>query len=181
VTESFDWAHGVFLGSIMSSEKTAAAAGNVGELRFDPFAMLPFCGYNMGDYFAHWLEIGEATDADKLPRLFWVNWFRRGEDGSFLWPGFGDNSRVLAWVVQRVAGERAAVDTPIGRVPAPGAIDTTGLDIDAEALARLVEVDAESWRQELPQLDEHYRRLGDHVPAELREQLTELEKRVAAG
>jgi phosphoenolpyruvate carboxykinase (GTP) len=181
VTESFDWTHGVFLGSIMSSEKTAAAAGNVGELRFDPFAMLPFCGYNMGDYFAHWLEIGEATDADQLPRLFWVNWFRRGEDGSFLWPGFGDNSRVLAWVVQRVAGEGAAVDTPIGRVPPPGAIDTTGLDIDAEALARLVEVDAESWRQELPQLDEHYRRLGDHVPAELREQLTELEKRVAAG
>jgi phosphoenolpyruvate carboxykinase (GTP) len=181
VTESFDWTHGVFLGSIMSSEKTAAAAGNVGELRFDPFAMLPFCGYNMGDYFAHWLEIGEATDADQLPRLFWVNWFRRGEDGSFLWPGFGDNSRVLAWVVQRVAGEGAAVDPPIGRVPAPGAIDTTGLDIDAEALARLVEVDAESWRQELPQLDEHYRRLGDHVPAELREQLTELEKRVAAG
>jgi phosphoenolpyruvate carboxykinase (GTP) len=181
VTESFDWTHGVFLGSIMSSEKTAAAGGNVGELRFDPFAMLPFCGYNMGDYFAHWLEIGEATDADKLPRLFWVNWFRRGEDGSFLWPGFGDNSRVLAWVVQRVAGEGAAVDTPIGRVPAPGAIDTTGLDIDAEALARLVEVDAESWRQELPQLDEHYRRLGDQVPADLREQLTELEKRVAAG
>ncbi len=181
VTESFDWTHGVFLGSIMSSEKTAAAAGNVGELRFDPFAMLPFCGYNMGDYFAHWLEIGEATDADKLPKLFWVNWFRRGEDGSFLWPGFGDNSRVLAWVVQRVAGEASAVDTPIGRVPAPGAIDTTGLDIDAAALARLVEVDAESWRQELPQLDEHYRSLGDHVPADLREQLTELEKRLAAG
>ena len=181
VTESFDWTHGVFLGSIMSSEKTAAAAGNVGELRFDPFAMLPFCGYNMGDYFAHWLEIGEATDADKLPRLFWVNWFRRGEDGSFLWPGFGDNSRVLAWVVQRVAGDAGAVDTPIGRVPAPGAIDTTGLDIDAETLGRLVEVDAESWRQELPQLDEHYRGLGDHVPADLREQLTELEKRLAAG
>jgi phosphoenolpyruvate carboxykinase (GTP) len=181
VTESFDWTHGVFLGSIMSSEKTAAAAGNVGELRFDPFAMLPFCGYNMGDYFAHWLEIGEATDADKLPKLFWVNWFRRGEDGSFLWPGFGDNSRVLAWVVQRVAGEGSAVDTPIGRVPAPGAIDTTGLDIAADTLAKLVEVDAESWRQELPQLDEHYRALGDHVPADLREQLTELEKRLAAG
>ena len=181
VTESFDWTHGVFLGSIMSSEKTAAAAGNVGELRFDPFAMLPFCGYNMGDYFAHWLEVGEATDADKLPRLFWVNWFRRGEDGSFLWPGFGDNSRVLAWVVQRVAGDAGAVDTPIGRVPAPGAIDTTGLDIDAETLDRLVEVDAESWRRELPQLDEHYRKLGDHVPADLREQLTELEKRLAAS
>ncbi|HET6663301.1 MAG TPA: phosphoenolpyruvate carboxykinase (GTP), partial [Acidimicrobiales bacterium] len=181
VTESFDWTHGVFLGSIMSSEKTAAAAGNVGELRFDPFAMLPFCGYNMGDYFAHWLEVGEATGADKLPKLFWVNWFRRGEDGSFLWPGFGDNSRVLAWVVQRVAGDGAALDTPIGRVPAPGAIDTTGLDIDAEALAKLVAVDADSWRRELPQLDDHYRGLGDHVPAELREQLTKLEKRLAAS
>ena len=181
VTESFDWAHGVFLGSIMSSEKTAAAAGNVGELRFDPFAMLPFCGYNMGDYFAHWLEIGDATGADKLPKLFWVNWFRRGEDGSFLWPGFGDNSRVLAWVVQRVMGEGAAVDTPIGRVPAPGAIDTSGLDIDGETVAKLVAVDPESWRQELPQLEDHYRGLGDHVPAELREQLTELEKRLAAS
>ena len=131
VTESLDWDHGVFLGSIMSSETTAAAAGAVGKLRFDPFAMLPFCGYNMGDYFAHWLEIGQATDADKLPKLFWVNWFRKGEDGSFLWPGFGDNSRVLKWVVERVAGEGEAVDTPIGRVPAPGAIDTAGLDLDA--------------------------------------------------
>jgi phosphoenolpyruvate carboxykinase (GTP) len=181
VTESFDWRHGVFLGSIMSSEKTAAAAGNVGELRFDPFAMLPFCGYNMGDYFAHWLEIGEATDADKLPKLFWVNWFRRGGDGGFLWPGFGDNSRVLKWVVERVAGGGEAVDTPIGRVPGDGAIDTTGLDVDAATLAELVEVDADSWRQELPQLEEHYRSLGDHVPTELREQLTELEKRLAAG
>jgi phosphoenolpyruvate carboxykinase (GTP) len=181
VTESFDWRHGVFLGSIMSSEKTAAAAGNVGELRFDPFAMLPFCGYNMGDYFAHWLEIGEATDADKLPKLFWVNWFRRADDGGFLWPGFGDNSRVLKWVVERVAGGGEAVDTPIGRVPGDGAIDTSGLDIDAATLAKLVEVDADSWRQELPQLEEHYRSLGDHVPTELREQLTELEKRLAAG
>jgi phosphoenolpyruvate carboxykinase (GTP) len=181
VTESFDWRHGVFLGSIMSSEKTAAAAGNVGELRFDPFAMLPFCGYNMGDYFAHWLEIGEATDADKLPKLFWVNWFRRGGDGGFLWPGFGDNSRVLKWVVERVAGGGEAIDTPIGRVPGDGAIDTTGLDVDAATLAELVEVDADSWRQELPQLEEHYRSLGDHVPTELREQLTELEKRLAAG
>jgi phosphoenolpyruvate carboxykinase (GTP) len=181
VTESFDWTHGVFLGSIMSSEKTAAAAGNVGELRFDPFAMLPFCGYNMGDYFAHWLEIGEATDHDKLPRLFWVNWFRRGEDGSFLWPGFGDNSRVLKWVVERLSGEGEAVDTAIGRVPAPGAIDTTGLEVDDSTMAQLVEVDSESWRQELPQLEQHYAGLGDHVPAQLREQLTALEKRLAAS
>jgi len=181
VTESFDWDHGVFLGSIMSSETTAAQAGAVGKLRFDPFAMLPFCGYNMGDYFAHWLEIGRATDAGKLPRLFWVNWFRRGEDGSFLWPGFGDNSRVLRWVVERVAGEGEAVDTPIGRVPAPGAIDTAGLDLGADTLDQLVAVDPESWRAELPQIDEHYKAIGDTVPAELREQLTALEKRLAGG
>jgi len=181
VTESFDWDHGVFLGSIMSSETTAAQAGAVGKLRFDPFAMLPFCGYNMGDYFAHWLEIGRATDAGQLPRLFWVNWFRRGEDGSFLWPGFGDNSRVLRWVVERVAGEGEAVDTPIGRVPAPGAIDTAGLDLGADTLSQLVAVDPESWRAELPQIDEHYKAIGDTVPAGLREQLTALEKRLAGG
>jgi phosphoenolpyruvate carboxykinase (GTP) len=181
VTESLDWDHGVFLGSIMSSETTAAQAGAVGKLRFDPFAMLPFCGYNMGDYFAHWLEIGRSTGADKLPRLFWVNWFRRGEDGSFLWPGFGDNSRVLKWVIERVAGEGEAVDSPIGRVPAPGAIDTSGLDIDEATVAKLVEVDPESWRAELPQLEAHYAGLGDAVPAALREQLEALDKRLAAG
>jgi phosphoenolpyruvate carboxykinase (GTP) len=181
VTESLDWDHGVFLGSIMSSETTAAQAGAVGKLRFDPFAMLPFCGYNMGDYFGHWLEIGRATDADKLPRLFWVNWFRRGEDGSFLWPGFGDNSRVLKWVIERVAGEGEAVDTPIGRVPAPGAIDTSGLDIDDGTVTKLVEVDPESWRAELPQLEAHYAGLGETVPSALREQLEALDKRLAAG
>jgi phosphoenolpyruvate carboxykinase (GTP) len=181
VTEAFDWDHGVFLGSIMSSETTAAQAGAVGKLRFDPFAMLPFCGYNMGDYFAHWLEIGRATEPDKLPRLFWVNWFRRGDDGSFLWPGFGDNSRVLAWIIERVNGEGDAVETPIGRVPAPSAIDTRGLDISQATMARLVEVDPESWRHELPQLDEHYRHLGDRVPVALREQLEMLGKRLAAG
>jgi len=123
VTESFDWQHGVFLGSIMSSEKTAAAAGTVGELRFDPFAMLPFCGYNMGDYFKHWLEIGEATDASNLPKLFWVNWFRKGDDGSFLWPGFGENSRVLKWIVERLEGTAGANDTAIGRVPSASDLD----------------------------------------------------------
>ena len=181
VTESFDWDHGVFLGSTMSSETTAAQAGAVGKLRFDPFAMLPFTGYNMGDYFAHWLEIGKATSADKLPKLFLVNWFRRGEDGSFMWPGFGDNSRVLKWVLERVDGTGEAVDTPIGRVPAAGAIDTSGTDVDADTMAKLVAVDADSWRQELPQLDEHYAFIGDTVPAPLREQLTALEKRLAAG
>ncbi|HKY69101.1 MAG TPA: phosphoenolpyruvate carboxykinase (GTP), partial [Acidimicrobiales bacterium] len=181
VTESLGWNHGVFLGSIMSSETTAAQAGAVGKLRFDPFAMLPFCGYNMGDYFAHWLEIGTASDTAKLPKLFWVNWFRRGEDGSFLWPGFGDNSRVLKWVVERVAGEGQAVDTPIGRVPTPEAIDTEGLDIDADTLAELLRVDSTSWRAELPQIEQHYAGIGDSVPAGLREQLEALDKRLAAG
>jgi phosphoenolpyruvate carboxykinase (GTP) len=181
VTESFDWEHGAFLGSIMSSETTAAQAGAVGKLRFDPFAMLPFCGYNMGDYFAHWLDIGKATDADKLPKLFWVNWFRRDEDGSFLWPGFGDNSRVLRWVIERVTGEGDAVDTAIGRVPTVGAIDTSGLDVDDATMAKLLRVDAESWRQELPQLRDHYAGIGDTVPAALREQLEALEKRLAGS
>jgi phosphoenolpyruvate carboxykinase (GTP) len=180
VTESLDWDHGVFLGSIMSSETTAAQAGAVGKLRFDPFAMLPFCGYNMGDYFAHWLEIGKAADAGKLPRLFWVNWFRRGEDGSFLWPGFGENSRVLKWILQRLDGEGEAVDTPIGRVPTPSALDTSGLDVDESTLAELLAVDAETWRHELPQIEEHYAFIGDTVPATLREQLEALEKRLAA-
>jgi phosphoenolpyruvate carboxykinase (GTP) len=181
VTESLDWDHGVFLGSIMSSETTAAQAGAVGKLRFDPFAMLPFCGYDMGDYFGHWLEIGTVTDADKLPKLFWVNWFRRDQDGRFLWPGFGDNSRVLKWIVERIEGGGGYADTPIGRVPTADAIDTTGLDLEDGVMDKLVAVDAESWRQELPQIDEHYRFIGDTVPAALREQLDNLEKRLAGG
>ena len=179
VTESFDWEHGVFLGSIMSSETTAAQAGAVGKLRFDPFAMLPFCGYNMGDYFGHWLEIGAATDADKLPKLFWVNWFRRGDDGSFLWPGFGENSRVLKWIIERVAGEGEAVDTPIGRVPAQGALDTTGLAIDPGVLAELTTVDRDKWRVELPQIEAHYETFGERLPGVLHDQLKDLEKRLA--
>ena len=180
VTESLDWQHGVFLGSIMSSEKTAAAAGTVGELRFDPFAMLPFCGYNMGDYFAHWLEIGVATDADKLPKLFWVNWFRKDEDGSFLWPGFGDNSRVLKWVVERIDGTGEAVETPIGRVPTAGAIDTDGLDLDAATLAELLRVDAESWRPSFLR-SRSTTPTSASVPDALRDELDELEKRLAAA
>ena len=179
VTESFDWEHGVFLGSIMSSETTAAQAGAVGKLRFDPFAMLPFCGYNMGDYWAHWLEIGDSAEADKLPRLFWVNWFRKGEDGSFLWPGFGDNSRVLKWIVERLDGTAGAEDTPIGRVPTADAIDVSGLDVDAATMAELVTVDPTSWRAELSQLEDHYRHLGERVPSRLQEQLESLEKRLA--
>jgi phosphoenolpyruvate carboxykinase (GTP) len=179
VTESFDWEHGVFLGSIMSSETTAAQAGAVGQLRFDPFAMLPFCGYNMGDYLGHWLAIGERGDADKLPKLFWVNWFRKGEDGKFLWPGFGENARVLKWVLDRVEGEADAVDTAIGRVPAVGDIDSDGLALDPAVLADLVTIDAEKWREELPQLEKHYAKLGERLPRALRDQLAALEKRLA--
>ncbi|MEA3218780.1 MAG: phosphoenolpyruvate carboxykinase, partial [Acidimicrobiia bacterium] len=137
VTESRDWEHGVFLGSIMSSEKTAAAAGTVGEVRFDPFAMLPFCGYNMGDYFAHWLKIGRQANPSKLPRLFWVNWFRKGPEGAFPWPGFGETSRVLKWVVERVNGTASAETTAIGLVPTPDALDTSGLDLSPDVLHEL--------------------------------------------
>jgi phosphoenolpyruvate carboxykinase (GTP) len=179
VTEAFDWDHGVFLGSIMSSETTAAAAGVVGTLRFDPFAMLPFCGYNMGDYFAHWLKIGaDAADPSALPKLFWVNWFRRSEDGSFLWPGFGDNVRVLKWVLERVDGQGSSIDTPIGRVPAPDALDTEGLPIDPNLLSELLTVDGESWSEELPQLQAHYDLIGERLPPHLRDQLAILEKRL---
>jgi len=179
VTESFDWQHGVFLGSIMSSETTAAQSGAVGKLRFDPFAMLPFCGYDMGDYFQHWLDIGAGSDADKLPKLFWVNWFRKSDEGKFLWPGFGENVRVLKWVLERVAGDGEAVETPIGWVPAPGALETTGLDLDAAVLAELVTVDSDRWRHELQQLEEHYAMFGEHLPDELADQLDALEKRLA--
>jgi phosphoenolpyruvate carboxykinase (GTP) len=178
VTESLDWQQGVFLGSVMSSEKTAAAAGTVGELRFDPFAMLPFTGYNVGDYFAHWLEIGQRQGA-QLPKLFWVNWFRKGDDGKFLWPGFGENSRVLKWVVERVAGGGEFVATPIGRVPTPGSLDTTGLDLDGATLTELLSVDAESWRAELPQLEDHYASVGETLPEPLKDELAKLEKRLA--
>jgi phosphoenolpyruvate carboxykinase (GTP) len=184
VTESFDWQHGVFLGSIMSSEKTAAAAGTVGELRFDPFAMLPFCGYNMGDYFGHWLEIGQTAaerdgNADNLPKLFWVNWFRKGDDGKFLWPGYGENSRVLKWVVERVAGQGEGVETPIGVVPTVDAIDRSGLDLDDASMDRILAVDTEAWRAEIPQIEKHFEFIGKRLPNELRDELKKLEKRLA--
>jgi phosphoenolpyruvate carboxykinase (GTP) len=178
VTESFDWEHGVFLGSIMASETTAAAAGAVGNLRRDPFAMLPFCGYNMADYFAHWLSIGRVGDPEKLPKLFYVNWFRKDEDGHFLWPGYGENSRVLAWIVDRVLGRGGAVDTPIGRLPAPAAIDTSGLDVTDDDMAALLRVDADEWRAELPLLREHYARFGERLPAELADQVEALGRRL---
>lgn len=180
VTEARDWAHGVFLGSIMSSEKTAAAAGRTGVVRFDPFAMLPFTGYNVGDYFAHWLEIGQGADSERLPRLFWVNWFRRDEDRSFLWPGFGENCRVLDWVIQRVDGGGDAVETPIGLVPTVDAIDRTGIDVDDAAMERLLDVDPTAWEAELAMIEEHYDALGERLPAELRRQLEGLRDRLDA-
>jgi phosphoenolpyruvate carboxykinase (GTP) len=179
VTEAFDWDHGVFMGSIMGSEKTAAAAGKVGELRFDPMAMLPFCGYNMADYFAHWLEIGRREGAE-LPKVFMVNWFRKDEGGRFLWPGFGENSRVLAWVFERCDDKVGAEETPIGLVPSADALDTAGLDVTPNGMAKLLEVDAEEWMAQLPQLKEHYAMFGDRLPTELREQLQALEKRLRA-
>ena len=180
VTEAFDWQHGTFLGSIMSSEKTAAAAGAIGQVRFDPFAMLPFMGYNAGDYMQHWLDIGKATDADKLPKLFWVNWFRKSDDGAFLWPGFGENSRVLKWVLDRVDGKVDAVDTAIGRVPTADGIDTDGLEgVSAETLTELLKVDNEAWRGEIPLIEEHFAFVGEHLPGELRDELNDLQKRLA--
>jgi phosphoenolpyruvate carboxykinase (GTP) len=179
VTEALDWEHGVFLGATMSSEKTAAAAGTVGELRFDPFAMLPFCGYNMADYFAHWLQVGRTPGA-KLPKIFYVNWFRKDESGRFLWPGFGENSRVLSWVFARCAGHGAARQTPIGLVPPVGVegIDTRGVDVSEADIAELLRVDVAEWRAQLPHLHEHFGKF-ERLPAELREQLKALEERLA--
>ena len=179
VHEARDWEHGVFLGSIMSSETTAAEAAQVGKLRFDPMAMLPFCGYHMGDYFGHWLQVARREGA-KMPRIFYVNWFRKDEDGKFMWPGYGENSRVLAWVFGRVAGRAEAVQTPIGLLPPTGAggIDLDGLDVSDATMAKLLEVDRVGWAAQLPQMREHYAEFGDRLPAELRAQLQELEQRL---
>jgi phosphoenolpyruvate carboxykinase (GTP) len=179
VTEAFDWQQGVFLGSIMASETTAAQAGAVGNLRRDPFAMLPFCGYNMADYLAHWLDIGKATQPEKLPKIFYVNWFRKGEDGRWLWPGFGENSRVLEWVFQRCAGEGDAQVTPIGNVPTPQAINTEGLDVPKEDLEELLEVKADDWKAEVPSIREHFDFLGERLPQALRDELTALQDRLS--
>ena len=180
VTEAFDWEHGVFMGSTVSSEQTAAAEGAVGELRHDPFAMLPFCGYNMADYWAHWLAIGTFTSPEKLPRIYQVNWFRKDADGRFLWPGFGDNSRVLEWVVRRSEGEAEAVDTPLGRIPAPGELDMSGLELSPEQEAELFAVNPVTWRTEADLTEEYYAKFGDRVPPALRQQLAALRERLSA-
>ena len=167
VTESQSWQHGVFLGANVASEKTAAAEGTVGELRYDPFAMLPFCGYNMGDYFAHWLEVGEKSEPEKLPKIYYVNWFRKGADGSFLWPGFGENSRVLKWIIERLEGRADGVRTAIGVVPRAEDLDLAGLDIDPAQLDELLGVDAETWRREAALIPAHFERFGGQLPEEL--------------
>ncbi|WP_336645935.1 phosphoenolpyruvate carboxykinase (GTP) [Microbacterium sp. USHLN186] len=181
VVEATDWSHGVFLGSNISSERTAAAEGKVGELRRDPFAMLPFCGYNMGDYFAHWLKVGRTLRFDRAPRIFQVNWFRRGEDGRFLWPGFGDNSRVIDWIIRRISGEVGAVDSPIGRLPLRADLNLEGLEISDADLDELFEVDVDAWLAEADSTEEFYAMFGDTLPPALRSELEALRYRLNAA
>jgi len=178
VTEATDWKQGTFLGSIMASEKTAAASGVQGDIRRDPMAMLPFCGYHMGDYFAHWLKMGDKGGA-KMPKIFYVNWFRKSPEGKFLWPGYAENSRVLKWIFERCDDNAEAVDTPIGKVPAEGAIDVKGLDMPAGSLKDLTRVDTAGWKEELPLIREHFATFGDKLPKGLMEELEALEKRLA--
>ena len=180
VTESFNWQHGVFLGSTVSSETTAAAAGAIGQLRRDPFAMLPFCGYNMGDYMNHWLEIGKATTPDKLPKIYYVNWFRKDASGKWLWPGFGENSRVLKWIVDRAEGRATGRKTAIGLVPADGELDLDGLDVPAQDLALLLDVDSEIWKQEAGLIPEYFAQFGDRLPTEMADEHARLVERLQA-
>ena len=177
VIEAFDWDHGVFLGATASSETTAANLGAVGNVRRDPFAMKPFCGYNMGDYFAHWLKMGDRL-GDKAPKIFYVNWFRKGEDGRWLWPGFGENSRVLKWMCERLEGKAKAQETPIGLLPTPDALDLTGLDVPREDLEELLNVDVEAWKTEILDLDDHFGQFGDRLPKRMADQLDALKKRL---
>jgi phosphoenolpyruvate carboxykinase (GTP) len=175
VSEAFDWNHGTFLGSTVSSETTAAAVGAVGQIRRDPFAMLPFCGYNMGDYFKHWIETGEKADQTKLPKIFYVNWFRKDENGKFIWPGYGENIRVLEWIFNRLDGADIAVETPKGFLPKPGTINTEGLDISPERMNKLFEVDKEEGLVEMASIREYYNSFEGHVPQELYDVLDKVE------
>ena len=180
VTEARDWVHGTFMGATLSSETTAAAVGQVGVVRRDPMAMLPFIGYNAGDYFNHWITVGKDNDAAKLPKIFYVNWFRRDDDGGFLWPGFGENSRVLKWVIERIDGQAAAVETPIGHVPAAGSLDVDGLDVSDDQLERALAVDTEEWKAEIPGITEWFEKFGDQLPAVLWTELDGLKARLGA-
>jgi len=178
VVESRDWVHGVFMGATLSSETTAAATGAVGVVRRDPMAMLPFIGYHAGDYFQHWVNVGKSADVVKLPRIFYVNWFRKDENGRFVWPGYGENGRVLKWAIERIEGRADAAETPIGHVPTPEALDTTGLDMDADALARALAVDVDEWRAEVPGIQEWFDKIGDKVPGVLLTELDALKARL---
>ena len=178
VIEALSWQHGTFLGATASSETTAAITGKVGQLRRDPMAMLPFCGYHMGDYFAHWLKIGGKSTASKLPRIFYVNWFRQDENGKFLWPGYGENSRVLKWIFERCDGKVHAVDTAIGRLPAPADLDTKGLNLPAANVAKLLDVDIQGWLEEVPRIREHFAKFGDRLPKGMQDELVGLEQRL---
>jgi phosphoenolpyruvate carboxykinase (GTP) len=178
VNEAFDWQHGVFLGATLSSEKTAAAAGPLGEVRRDPMAMLPFVGYHAGDYFQHWIDTGKSADASKLPKIFYVNWFRRGADQRFLWPGFRENSRVLKWIIERIEGRAAAVDTPVGRVPIPDQLDLSGLDIPIDDVAAALAVNSDEWRAEIPLIERWFDKIGEPLPAVLHDELAALKHRL---
>jgi phosphoenolpyruvate carboxykinase (GTP) len=180
VNEARGWAHGVFMASNVASEGTAAAENAIGELRRDPFAMLPFCGYNMGDYFGHWLERGAQADPAKLPRIYFVNWFRKDERGKFVWPGYGENARVLKWIVERLEGRAEAVDTAIGLLPAPGSLDVSGLGLTKAQLDLLLTVDADIWRQEAALVPAFYERFGERLPAALWAELESLVERLGA-
>ena len=178
VNEAYDWNHGVYLGSAAASETTAAAAGKVGQLRHDPFAMLPFCGYHMGDYFGHWIQIGRMSTHDKLPKIYFVNWFRKDENGKFMWPGYGDNMRVLIWIYNRVAGTGKAIDTPIGRMPAENEIDVAGINITPENVKKLFALKNEDWLGEINEMREYYKKFGDRLPKELSAELDKIEARL---
>jgi phosphoenolpyruvate carboxykinase (GTP) len=178
VTEALNWQHGTFLGATASSETTAATVGQVGKLRYDPMAMLPFCGYHMGDYLGHWLKLGAQADAAKLPKIYYVNWFRVDDNGRFLWPGYGENSRVLKWIFERCDGKVHAKETPIGRLPEAADLNTAGLGINASDLAKLLNVDVEGWIAEVPRIREHFAKFGDRLPPGLKEELDALEQRL---
>ncbi len=180
VTESRDWQHGTFLGATLSSEKTAAASGRVGQVRRDPMAMLPFIGYNVGDYFQHWIDVGKGADADKLPKIFYVNWFRRGDDGRFLWPGFGENSRVLKWAIERIEGKAAAQETAIGHVPSVDHLDLAGLDVPPADVEAALAVDLAEWRAEIPLIEEWFAKIGRALPTSMRDELEALTLRLGA-
>jgi phosphoenolpyruvate carboxykinase (GTP) len=179
VTQANDWQHGVFIGATMGSEQTAAAEGKVGAVRRDPMAMLPFLGYNVGDYFQHWIDIGKNSDESKMPKIFFVNWFRRGADGRFLWPGFGENSRVLKWAIERIEGTANGQSTPIGIVPTAQDLDLDGLDVDADDVDAALAVNAEEWREELPQIEEWFEFVGEKLPTGIKDEFDAFKHRLA--